>query len=214
MGVNCPLQVGANLCSSLHTVYSQDMLRTPAGAAANLHPGVDLGRRACAGETSEESCLSVCCAWSHELNALVTVLTVSCAAAYRLLPAAAWANTKLQRSGRCHESEVFNAFRRSSGRYRSAEVLPDSTLRDMVRNWHPGVERTRTGYLKNMSLQGLSSSDAARARAEAAAAAAAAADDSQQPSSGSDLLDNIAEAAAQDSSAPASASVEQALQRQ
>jgi hypothetical protein len=109
---------------------------------------------------------------------------------------------------------VFNAFRRSSGRYRSAEVLPDSTLRDMVRNWHPGVERTRTGYLKNMSVQGLSSSDVARARAEAAAAAAAAADDGQQPSSGSDLLDSIAEAAAQDSSSPASAAVEQPSQRQ
>jgi hypothetical protein len=83
----------------------------------------------------------------------------------------------------------------------------------MVRNWHPGVERTRTGYLKNMSLQGLSSSDAARARAEAAAAAAAV-DDSQQPLSGSDLLDNIAEAAVQDSSSPGRAPVEQPSQRQ
>jgi hypothetical protein len=71
-----------------------------------------------------------------------------------LLPAAAgFAEARLQRSGRCHESEVFGAFRQRFGKYRSADVMPDSTLRDMVRNWHPTVERTRTGYLRNISLR-------------------------------------------------------------
>jgi hypothetical protein len=67
--------------------------------------------------------------------------------------AAGFAEARLQRSGRCHESEVFGAFRQRFGKYRSADVMPDSTLRDMVRNWHPGVERTRTGYLRNISLR-------------------------------------------------------------
>jgi hypothetical protein len=127
--------------------------------------------------------------------------------------AAAFANTKLQRSGRCHESEVFSAFRRTSGRYRSAEVLPDSTLRDMVRNWHPGVERTRTGYLKNVSLQG--SEDRLKSRA-APAAAPADTVDSREVSSGSDLLDSIAQAAAvsstDESSTEAGSAVEEPVQ--
>jgi hypothetical protein len=72
--------------------------------------------------------------------------------------AAGFADVRLQRSGRCHESEVFGAFRQRFGKYRSADIMPDSTLRDMVRNWHPGVERTRTGYLRNISLRPAGSS--------------------------------------------------------
>jgi hypothetical protein len=68
-------------------------------------------------------------------------------------PAATFADVQLLRKGRCHESEVYAAFRRQHARYRQPEALPDSTLRDMVRNWHPDVERTRTGYLKNLSLR-------------------------------------------------------------
>lgn len=109
---------------------------------------------------------------------------------------------------------MFSAFRRTSGRYRSAEVLPDSTLRDMVRNWHPGVERTRTGYLKNISLQGSEN----RLQSRAAAAAAADTVESRGVSSGSDLLDSTAQAAAEsstdESSTEAGAAVEQPLQRQ
>lgn len=62
-----------------------------------------------------------------------------------------FANVRLQRAGRCHESEVFAAFRREHSRYRSPEALSDATLRDLVRNWHPGVERTPNGYYRNMS---------------------------------------------------------------
>lgn len=115
---------------------------------------------------------------------------------------AAFADRQLQRSGRCHESEVFAAFRRApgNGRYRSTDALPDSTLRDMVRNWHPGVERTRTGYLKNMSLQGSSSAAAAGPRGSRVGVAAAVveAEPLAPPSSGSDLLDSIAAAADQE----------------
>jgi hypothetical protein len=82
-----------------------------------------------------------------------------------LLPAAAgFAEARLQRSGRCHESEVFGAFRQRFGKYRSADVMPDSTLRDMVRNWHPTVERTRTGYLRNISLRRSGSSSSSSVR--------------------------------------------------
>jgi hypothetical protein len=85
--------------------------------------------------------------------------------------AAGFADARLQRSGRCHESEVFTAFRQRFGKYRSADVIPDSTLRDMVRNWHPGVERTRTGYLRNISLRpagSMSSSSSSSARSAVA----------------------------------------------
>lgn len=112
------------------------------------------------------------------------------------LHAAVFANDKLQRSGRCHESEVFNAFRRSHARYRSADVLPDSALRDMVRNWQPGVERTRMGYLKNVSLRAQAPKTGDRAAAAAAAVGASTSSSTDgQASSGSALLDSIAEAA-------------------
>lgn len=68
-------------------------------------------------------------------------------------PTAAFASQKLQKSGRCHESEVYKQFRRAYARYRSEEVISDDVLRDMVRNFHPAVDRSSTGYLKNLSLK-------------------------------------------------------------
>jgi hypothetical protein len=57
--------------------------------------------------------------------------------------AARFAERRLRRGGRCHESEIWTAFRREHARYRSADVLPDATLRTMVLNWFPEAERTR-----------------------------------------------------------------------
>ncbi len=70
------------------------------------------------------------------------------------MTAASWADSRLQRGGRCHESEVFSAFRKAFGRYRSEEAVPDNVLRDMVRSWAPrGVERTPGGFWKGISLR-------------------------------------------------------------
>ncbi|GBF98356.1 hypothetical protein Rsub_11250 [Raphidocelis subcapitata] len=63
-----------------------------------------------------------------------------------------FADRRLQRGGRCHESEVWTAFRRDHPRYRSRDALPDATLRTMVVNWFPEAERTRNGFYKNVSL--------------------------------------------------------------
>lgn len=65
---------------------------------------------------------------------------------------ATFAEEKLQRSGRCHETEVFRVFRRALPKYRDMEVLDDAVLRQMIKNWHPGVERTASGYYKGLSL--------------------------------------------------------------
>eukprot|EP00873_Tetraselmis_striata_P034627 jgi/Tetstr1/454891/TSEL_041755.t1 len=66
---------------------------------------------------------------------------------------AGFAEDRLLRKGRCHESEVFSAFRKSFARYRDPSVVPDPVLRDMVRNWHPGAQRTGSGFYKNVSLR-------------------------------------------------------------
>lgn len=83
-------------------------------------------------------------------------VTTSCAwlcPCHRLpCTAVAFANTRLVRSGRCHESEVAAAFRQAYGKYRSREALPDTVLRDLVRNWHPDADRTPNGYYRNLSL--------------------------------------------------------------
>mmetsp|Transcript_26026 Transcript_26026/g.56774 ORF Transcript_26026/g.56774 Transcript_26026/m.56774 type:complete len:323 (-) Transcript_26026:763-1731(-) len=63
-----------------------------------------------------------------------------------------FADARLQKAGRCHESEVFGAFRKEFAKYRREEVISDAVLRDMVRNWHPDVERTPRGFYKNMSV--------------------------------------------------------------
>ncbi|GIL79017.1 hypothetical protein Vretimale_75 [Volvox reticuliferus] len=63
-----------------------------------------------------------------------------------------FAESRLVRSGRCHESEVAAAFRREFPRYRSREALSDGVLRDLIRNWHPDADRTPNGYYRNLSL--------------------------------------------------------------
>ncbi len=70
----------------------------------------------------------------------------------QLPTAVTFAEVRLVRSGRCHESEVAAAFRREHARYRSKEALPDAVLRDLIRNWHPDADRTPNGYYRNMSL--------------------------------------------------------------
>ena len=63
-----------------------------------------------------------------------------------------FADVALIKKGRCHESEIFKAFRARFGRYRSQDALSDIRLRDMMRNWHRGAERSRSGWYKNVSL--------------------------------------------------------------
>jgi len=72
-----------------------------------------------------------------------------------------FADDALIMKGRCHESEIFKAFRARFGRYRTQDSLNDIRLRDMVRNWHKGAERSRSGWYKNVSLR--SAQPAARA---------------------------------------------------
>ena len=63
-----------------------------------------------------------------------------------------FANQRLQRDGRCHESEVFKAFRRDVPKYRAPDAVTDAQLRSFVRNWAPGGARSRTGYLRGVSV--------------------------------------------------------------
>lgn len=63
-----------------------------------------------------------------------------------------FAESRLLRSGRCHESEVMAALRRELPRYRSSEVLPEAVLRDLIRKWHPDADRTPNGFYRNLSL--------------------------------------------------------------
>ena len=66
---------------------------------------------------------------------------------------AGFANDALIPRGRCHESEIFKAFRARFGKYRTQDALSDVRLRDMVRNWNRSVERSNTGFYKNISLK-------------------------------------------------------------
>ena len=66
--------------------------------------------------------------------------------------AARLAEARLQRSGRCHESEVRAALGRSLPRYRSSATLSDAALRNMIRNWHPGADRTPQVFLPSLSV--------------------------------------------------------------
>ena len=68
------------------------------------------------------------------------------------VPAVGFADARLQRNGRCHESEVFAAFRRDLARYRAPEAVSDEQLRGFVRNWAAGATRSSTGYLKGVSV--------------------------------------------------------------
>lgn len=72
--------------------------------------------------------------------------------------AATFADERLQPRGGCHETEIFEAFRRSNARYRTEEALSNATLRQFIRNWakqymYPTAERTSTGYFKKISLR-------------------------------------------------------------
>lgn len=69
-----------------------------------------------------------------------------------------WSSNRLQRKGNCHETEIFEAFRRENARYRSMDTISDEILRDMIRNWGrqsnygSGVERTSRGFIKGISV--------------------------------------------------------------
>ena len=63
-----------------------------------------------------------------------------------------FAGTRLQRSGSCHESEIFRAFRTEVPGYRDKEALTDFTLRQFVQQWAPGIKRTSNGFFKTLSL--------------------------------------------------------------
>lgn len=63
-----------------------------------------------------------------------------------------FADLRLQRSGRCHETEILRALGRELPRYRGERKLDSNTLRDLVRNWHPEADRTSNGYFKGISI--------------------------------------------------------------
>ncbi|PSC69498.1 hypothetical protein C2E20_7018 [Micractinium conductrix] len=63
-----------------------------------------------------------------------------------------FADARLQRGGRCHESEILRALGRELPRYRAERQLDSNTLRDLVRNWHRDADRTSNGYYKGISL--------------------------------------------------------------
>ncbi len=67
--------------------------------------------------------------------------------------AAHFVEERLRRSGRCHESEIRDALAKSDKRFCGPKSLSESTLRDMIRNWHPAADRTTTGFCKNLSLR-------------------------------------------------------------
>ena len=50
---------------------------------------------------------------------------------------AVWADTRLDRTGRCHETEINSAFRTEpgNGRYRTQDGISDSKIRNMIANW-------------------------------------------------------------------------------
>lgn len=99
-----------------------------------------------------------------------------------------FADVRLQRAGRCHESEVYAAFRREVARYRRPEALSDAVLRDMVRNWHPDVMRTRNGYFKNLSVKARVDAFTGEVTGYAAPAAAAPRPQTQQSLQEEDAL--------------------------
>ena len=68
---------------------------------------------------------------------------------------ASFADEALERRGRSHETEIINAFRRRFGKYRTQSSISDARVRDMIRNWHPGADRSRTGWYRNVSLLSL-----------------------------------------------------------
>ncbi|KAI7839403.1 hypothetical protein COHA_006804 [Chlorella ohadii] len=65
---------------------------------------------------------------------------------------ARFADARLQRSGRCHETEIIKALQRELPQFRREGALEGAALRQLVRNWAPDAERTSAGYFKGLSL--------------------------------------------------------------
>eukprot|EP00240_Pyramimonas_obovata_P005887 CAMPEP_0118921680 /NCGR_PEP_ID=MMETSP1169-20130426/879_1 /TAXON_ID=36882 /ORGANISM="Pyramimonas obovata, Strain CCMP722" /LENGTH=337 /DNA_ID=CAMNT_0006862443 /DNA_START=168 /DNA_END=1181 /DNA_ORIENTATION=+ len=68
---------------------------------------------------------------------------------------ARWADERLERSGRCHFTEVNSAFRSEpgNGRFRTEETLGDTQIRNMIANWAPEATRSSAGYYKGLSVK-------------------------------------------------------------
>ena len=67
----------------------------------------------------------------------------------------AFADERLSRSGRVHQSEISKAFRTAYPEYKSENVLPESEFRTLVANYAVWAERSPRGYYKNLSLRPL-----------------------------------------------------------
>ena len=65
-----------------------------------------------------------------------------------LVCAVAFAEQRLKRGGRCHESEIIKAFKAENPAFAGQEDY----LRDMVSSWFPQAQRTPSGYYKNVSV--------------------------------------------------------------
>ncbi len=96
--------------------------------------------------THPKSCKRASRATNWALQTVVLLCSLPC------MRAVGFADARLQRNGRCHESEVFAAFRRDLVRYRAPEAVTDDQLRSFVRNWAAGATRSSTGYLKGVSV--------------------------------------------------------------
>ena len=59
-----------------------------------------------------------------------------------------FAEERLKRGGRCHESEIQKAFKADNPSFAGQEEY----LRDMVSSWYPQAQRTPSGYYKNLSV--------------------------------------------------------------
>ena len=62
-----------------------------------------------------------------------------------------FAENRLSRSGRAHQTEISRAFRDAYPQH-DESVLDESEFRSLVANWHPAAERSPRGYYKNLSL--------------------------------------------------------------
>lgn len=67
----------------------------------------------------------------------------------------AFADSRLTRSGRVHQSEISKAFRQAYPQYAREDVLAESDFRTLLANYAPWSERSGRGYYKNLSLRPL-----------------------------------------------------------
>ena len=67
----------------------------------------------------------------------------------------AFADSRLTRSGRVHQSEISRAFRQAYPQYAREDVLAESDFRTLLANYAPWSERSGRGYYKNLSLRPL-----------------------------------------------------------